>query len=538
MDDDENEEIFDCPICLINYRNPKLLSCSHTICEICLKDIIKKHPDNPLCPICNTPIVIKVVIDNNKIIESMFFCNSMNNYADNFLKFPLKFKYCSDCKIFITNYSFYKHKKQKHNLFSYDSVLQSFFEKKENAFDKDILFILYFYLNPFLHEIKYIDKNANSLELCNNKYILFRKILDHKYENNFLIRLMKEKYFEPENGRLFKGLLINKKKLFFIQGLFFIKSKSGDPLIQPTIFGLLNYENIKFFGFIKLNKEYISRNEEFEIKDIIFECGLLYNVNYYFGKFNNINLSNIISQNVNLNLLKAGEILIPKENNNIEVKSIIVKYTKKEQKTEDLIKFNVDPFYIQENNSLDDYKILNCKIILTDYDRTLFFDKDNYAMYIKKTKNDKENNSENNNKNDKVLYLYYTQDTNNISQYIMLINYHINEIKEEKTKGQNDFNELLKGVLKIKVEKCKIYYYECHINSGEIKLNENKYFEISGNKATVKNGKYDGIQYEDSNLNNVRTIEDLLKIELTSDIYNFQDKKRKNEEISCKCNII
>ena len=349
---------------------------------------------------------------------------------------------------------------------------------------------------------------------------------------------MKEKYFEPENGRLFKGLLINKKKLFFIQGLFFIKSKSGDPLIQPTIFGLLNYENIKFFGFIKLNKEYISRNEEFEIKDIIFECGLLYNVNYYFGKFNNINLSNIISQNVNLNLLKSGEILIPKENNNIEVKSIIVKYTKKEQKTEDLIKFNVDPFYIQENNSLDDYKILNCKIILTDYHRTLFFDKDNYAMYIKKTKNEKENNSENNNKNDKVLYLYYTQDTNNISQYIMLINYHINEIKEEKTKGQNDFNELLKGVLKIKVEKCKIYYYECHINSGEIKLNENKYFEISGNKATVKNGKYDGIQYEDSNLNNVRTIEDLLKIELTSDIYNFQDKKRKNEEISCKCNII
>ena len=71
MDDDENEEIFDCPICLINYRNPKLLSCSHTICEICLKDIIKKHPDNPLCPICNTPIVIKVVIDNNKIIESL-----------------------------------------------------------------------------------------------------------------------------------------------------------------------------------------------------------------------------------------------------------------------------------------------------------------------------------------------------------------------------------------------------------------------------------------------------------------------------------
>jgi hypothetical protein len=114
----------------------------------------------------------------------------MNTYADNFLNFPLKFKYCIDCKFFITNYSFKKHKKQKHNLFSYDNVLQSFFEKKENAFDKDILFILYFYLNPFLHEIKYIDEKANTLDFCNNKYILFRKIIDYKNENNFLIKLI------------------------------------------------------------------------------------------------------------------------------------------------------------------------------------------------------------------------------------------------------------------------------------------------------------------------------------------------------------
>lgn len=536
MNEDENEEIFDCPICFISYKNPKLLSCSHTLCENCLKDIIKKDPNNPLCPLCKSKIDINKVVDNKEIIRVMLFCNSMNTYADNFLNFPLKFKYCIDCKIFITNYSFKKHKKQKHNLFSYDNVLQSFFEKKENAFDKDILFILYFYLNPFLHEIKYIDEKANTLDFCNNKYILFRKIIDYKNENNFLIKLMKEKYFEPENGRLFKGLLINKKKLFFIQGLFLIKSnRDGEAFIQPTIFGLLNYEKIKFFGFIRLNKEYISKNGEFEIKDIILESGLLYNVNYYFGKFNNINLSNIISQKEDLNLLKTGEILILKENSNIEVKSIIEKRTNQEQKTEDLIKFDTEPFYTQENKSLDEFKILNCKINLTDYGRTLFFDKDNYAMYIMKTKRENENNPE---QKDKVLYIYYTKETNNISQYIMLINYHINQINEEKTKGQNDFNELLKAVLDIKLEKCKIYYYECQINSGEIKLDENKYFEISGNKVTVKNGDKDGIYYEDNNLNNVRTIEDLLKIELTSDIYNFRDKKRKKEEISCKCSII
>ena len=38
-------------------------------------------------------------------------------------------------------------------------------------------------------------------------------------ENNFLIKLIKQKYVNPQDGRLFKGLLINKRKLLFIHGL-------------------------------------------------------------------------------------------------------------------------------------------------------------------------------------------------------------------------------------------------------------------------------------------------------------------------------
>ena len=243
MDDDENEDIFDCPICLTNYINPKLLKCSHTLCENCLNDIIKKGKDNPLCPICKAPIKLNEIIDNSQINRIMNFYNSMNNCTDIFINFPLKFKYCSDCKIFITNYSFKKHKKEKHILFSFDKVLQSFFEKKDNVYDKDILFVLFFYSNPFLHEIKYIKINGNALNLCNNKYIFFRNILDMKRseENNFLIKLIKQKYVNPQDGRLFKGLLINKRKLLFIHGLFLIKVKDEEPLIEPTIFGLLYF---------------------------------------------------------------------------------------------------------------------------------------------------------------------------------------------------------------------------------------------------------------------------------------------------------
>lgn len=96
--------------------------------------------------------------------------------------------------------------------------MQSFFKKKEKAFDKDILFVLFFYLNPFLHEIKYLNDIGNGLNLWNNKYIFFRNILDMKRseENNFLKKLIKQKYVSPENGRLFKGLLINKRKLLFL----------------------------------------------------------------------------------------------------------------------------------------------------------------------------------------------------------------------------------------------------------------------------------------------------------------------------------
>ena len=249
-----------------------------------------------------------------------------------------------------------------------------------------------------------------------------------------------------------------------------------------------------------------------------------------------MNLSNIISQKEknkteNLKLLKTGEILILKEGNNIVVKSIKEESKTPENliETKDSIKFNVEPFYIEENIPLDEYKLSNCKINLIDYGRTIIFDKDNLAMYILRTKD-----TGNTDKKNRVFFIKFT---NNLSPFIILINHQVKDIKGET--GKDKFIKDLKDVLNIKVKTCKLNYYECQIDSEGIKLNEDKYFEISGNKVNVvinqKNKSEDGVQYKDNKLKNIDIIEDLLKIELTSEIYNFNKKR---EQISCNCNLI
>ena len=50
----------ECPVCLENYENegdrcPKLLSCSHTLCVECLRQLIQQ-PRRLRCPECRTPL--------------------------------------------------------------------------------------------------------------------------------------------------------------------------------------------------------------------------------------------------------------------------------------------------------------------------------------------------------------------------------------------------------------------------------------------------------------------------------------------------
>ena len=168
MGDNNFSEFFDCPICSEPYSNSRkaiILNCSHTLCHICLEDLKKRGRNT--CPTCNTTITR---IQNNTIIMRLSKSYKLfNNCTNNFLNFHLRFKYCVNCRKFITNYSFLKHKKDKHKLFTFDKVLQSYFEKLDNVFDKDMFIVLYFYLNPFLFEIKYLnDEKGKTFSLANS----------------------------------------------------------------------------------------------------------------------------------------------------------------------------------------------------------------------------------------------------------------------------------------------------------------------------------------------------------------------------------
>ena len=85
------------------------------------------------------------------------------------------------------------------------------------------------------------------------------------------------------------------------------------------------------------------------------------------------------------------------------------------------------------------------------------------------------------------------------------------------------------------VNQCQIKYYLSEIKDGEIKLNEFNYYEISGCEVTPKNQKMNKLSYKDNTLEKIKTIEDFLNIELTSEIYNF---KTKEETICSACDII
>ena len=50
MEDDNYEDLFQCPICLEDLSSLMLLSCGHSLCEACLNKILKK--ENPECSIC------------------------------------------------------------------------------------------------------------------------------------------------------------------------------------------------------------------------------------------------------------------------------------------------------------------------------------------------------------------------------------------------------------------------------------------------------------------------------------------------------
>ena len=46
------QQMLECPHCRLNYKNPQILNCQHTLCKSCV-DELQRHTDDVTCPVCD-----------------------------------------------------------------------------------------------------------------------------------------------------------------------------------------------------------------------------------------------------------------------------------------------------------------------------------------------------------------------------------------------------------------------------------------------------------------------------------------------------
>ncbi|KAK7483383.1 hypothetical protein BaRGS_00025323 [Batillaria attramentaria] len=94
------EEYLTCPLCLDTFRSPKLLPCSHTFCEACLKDLVSSHPSGKFpCPSCREEI--QVPQDGVSAFKNNFYMKPEELERSYCRKHPKKEAdlYCVDCDV-------------------------------------------------------------------------------------------------------------------------------------------------------------------------------------------------------------------------------------------------------------------------------------------------------------------------------------------------------------------------------------------------------------------------------------------------------
>ena len=555
-DDFENNESILCEICLENYSNekiPMILKCSHTLCKTCLNDILKK--ENPRCPNCNMEIkkdqnendTNGVLWENKIVLNLVDLCTFLNTDVNAFLSFPLNFKYCEKCQIFITNYSFISHKSLNHKLLSFNNILKLFIEKKISL-DNNIymMILLYYYKSAFLPNFKYFEVK-NSFNIGNSQFKFYGQMANGNILSSNLIKNSKTILA----GKLHKGVLINKEKGLLIHGYFFIYIQNHELLISK-ILGLLSYKEIRFYGFIKINKNH---TKKLSIEDFILEYGLLYDKKYYFGIFNEEYMKTYFlnrddNNNLNGNILKKGEIIVLKDDG-VEVEEIkdnsppipkipIPKESNyNAQVKNSTIEINNTKEFISivplskgvDINTFEYFQLNDCNIYLSRYDKNQF----NYLIQIK-------------NKNSIIIMNYFKGTLKNNVNYQegYLIDFIQNQSESLNSlyylslkyiiDNVDYFVENLHKLLKTEIKYCKMEYcYFKNINNSLDKIDKkyyeiNPYFikEIKKNKSSIS----EKIFRENDVLNSAK-IEDILN-GLLKDIVKFNEEdfyehKSKNE---------
>ena len=552
VEDFINFDSISCMICLDNYSNDKpakILKCGHTICKECLDSFIQKNES--LCQVCKEKYDkdnSKKLFWENKMINNLIDLSKfLNINIDKFLLFPLNFKYCEKCDIFITNYSFYAHQSFEHKLQSFDKQLALFFKKynlskRDKLIDdknKFIIIFLYFYKSPFLHKIKFFESNITIL-LSNGEYKFYGQSLSKNEDIFFSNITMKKK---DQFGKWHKGALINRKIGLIIHGYFYIQSENNTNSLYPILFGLFNYNDLKFFGFIKINKEKINNEEKLDISDFIFECGLLYDKKYFFGEFNNENYFKNFENEINNSnkivddkkIIKKGEIITVKEEG-VEIKRIPgLGYKVEIINSKILIKKPREYISISPLNTLTgdhNYNLNECKINISKYNKTIIF-----RFYIENSiiALNSLDGKISKNLNMQEGFLITFNDSNLLEQYKSLT---LQKIIDDIKNYDYNFIYDIYNLFEIDVNNCKIKYYIFEIKNDLItELNE-KYYEIEQNQVKERfKSKRRNSQQPHEIYHKIIKIKDLFNNESLKNIINFTPNDKDIGNSSC-CSMI
>eukprot|EP00058_Branchiostoma_floridae_P014230 XP_002599718.1 hypothetical protein BRAFLDRAFT_249762 [Branchiostoma floridae] len=207
--DDFDDQFLTCPVCVLHFRDPRILPCLHTFCKGCLEEWVTKQ--QPLeCPTCRTQVSLPDQgVDG---LRANFYVNNLLDFAaakkgaepggrskfhrkrhcDKHKKYELEF-YCEVCKTLVcTACTVVDHRPGKdHNLVEIATVAQR---------KKDTLQGLLQDIDPRLKEIeasvKEVERNMSNLmpsreEATNQANAYFNKLVDllREREKQFVIQI-------------------------------------------------------------------------------------------------------------------------------------------------------------------------------------------------------------------------------------------------------------------------------------------------------------------------------------------------------------
>ena len=573
-DNEDGVEYLTCEVCMEPYskdRKSKILKCGHTFCEKCVEKCFEKSHK---CSKCNAPLNVDkneeereknkkndLCWDNNIIDKLSEFCECLNIDVNNFLSFPLNFKYCENCSLIITNYSYNKHKIRKHKISCFNKILKLFFEKNKNISNKDIVIepdkkynkylicVVYYYQSYFLPKVKYF-KIKKSLSIKNERYKFYGQFLSNP-EKFFFSNLIRKDRNEKTLGKWHKGVLINTKNRLVIHGYFCFKVDNNEyDLIWP-IFGLLKWNDITFFGFFRIIDN--MNEDKINIENIKFENGLLYNnKEYYFGEFgknidpnrDNNNIKQIIKGEIIS--LKGKEIEIkiipdlppiipgpklPKPNPPVNIefcfdKSDVIltkiNIINNEVNNEMDKNISIFPLIKFDKNNYSNSKLLeNCKIELYNDKINLIIQSENTNSFIIFDSKNKNNNDQ----NLKEGFLFELNEEKGRNDLKILKSF----TKENLDDSKKIFN-ILNEIINITIDKCiiKCYYYEIKDNIYERKKEIQIEFENISNLNRNNKRKKDKKIISIDDIKEKITIKNLFK-------RLFIENKKEEENISCGC---